>query len=458
VIDTESLVRDLVETCNHSGFIHDRIKERDLFLCYVVICFVNYLEGGYYTRPLKKLASIGEIGDVTNIFNQDIKYKTPSHKEIFLECLDEISAVRDEEKIKKMFVESAFLLKASTLENLSVTDLLLVYEHLLQRLQFMNMGDRLTSDFEYQDPPFDFAELTSLLANKNGEHKAYDPYATTGEPTVSYALINKYASITTETIIQTSKYIKHKLLIAGVSIIDSKHSYALASEASVKAQSFDVAFTQYAPSETIGVAEYEKLRRFEMIYPDGRIDTETIFHKYREHGFIQHILWSLKSDGIGFVFLGRGPLHRQFESRARNLLLKNNSVDAVIQLPPKLVTSKTVPLYLVVLRKDRCKNKIIKFIDATSFCKFDGKCNRLINLEELADIYHSANSNSEIVSLVNIEDIDKNAALLTVSSYVSSEEERYEEIDVSFVRDELAEQQQYTDRLLSEINKKPVAT
>ncbi len=133
-------------------------------------------------------------------------------------------------------------------------------------------------------------------------------------------------------------------------------------------------------------------------------------------------------------------------------MLERNYVDAVIQLPPKLVTSRTVPLYILVLKKNRGNNTKIKFIDASSFCEFDGKCNKLVNLQQLTDIYHSRSSDSSICTEVDVSDIDRNSALLTVSTYLASEEATYEQIDTDIIRQELAKQQKLTDYLLAKIH------
>ena len=290
-----------------------------------------------------------------------------------------------------------------------------------------------------------------MLANKTEPHHAYDPFAISGESSVSYVLNNQDVAITTESVTQTSKYIYQKLLIVGATNINTKQAYALAPTANVNHESFDVAYTLFQPIETEGVREHEIKEQYKKEFLDERVDSKTIFDKYREHGFVQHILWSLKKDGVGFVVLGKGPLHRQAESEARNLLLDGNYVDAVIQLPPKLITSRTVPLYILVLRKNRGSNTKIKFIDASAFCEFDGKFNKLIDLKRLANIYHSGTSDTNIFTEVDIGDIDRNSALLSVSSYLSSEEANYEQIDTDSIRQELVKQQKLTDYLLSKI-------
>lgn len=455
MIDSESLVRDLVETFNLSGFVHDNIPQRDVFLSYLVICFVNHVENGYYDPIIEQLSNVADNSDAEQLLDAGFEYKKLSHRSHFREFFTAIVNLNSVEKLTLLAENMAFLNEPGTLTNSAVNELTVIYDHVLQRLQTMNAEDRLGKKFNYQEPPFDFSELVALLANRRGSHKVYDPYATTGESSVSYALHSVDASITTESVMQTAKYINHKLVIAGVSEIDTKHSYALSPKANVEPESFDVAFTLFQPTETSELAEYEDKKRFEKVFADNRINADTIFDKYREHGFIQHIIWSLKQDGIGFVILGKGPLHRQFESDARNLLLQGNFVDAVIQLPPKLITSRTVPLYILILKKSRGDNTKIKFIDASSFCTFEGRHNHLTNIEKLADLYHMDGADNGITSLVDVHDVDPNSALLTVSSYVKSLDDHHEEIDSDLIRQELARQQKMTDFLIAKINGKP---
>jgi uncharacterized protein YfkK (UPF0435 family) len=450
MMNSDVLVRDIVESYNHAGFTNDTELERKFFLSFLTICFINKVQKGYYQEQVELLFNIVDADDLKAVLETDFINKL--HETLFNEVVNE--ALPDLSPLFRMTDKLSFLLEPETFENCDVYELTVIYDHVLQRLQLMNAEDRLSKDFNYQEPPFDFSELISLLANKDGPHDAYDPFATTGESSVSYVLNNANASITTESVLQTSKYIHEKLLIAGAVNIDAKHAFALSPKANVGKESFDVAYTLFQPTETEGVREHEISKRYKKEFIDGRVDSTTIFDKYREHGFIQHIIWSLKKDGIGFVVLGKGPLHRQPESDARKLLLKGNYVDAVIQLPPKLITSRTVTLYVLVLKKNRARNTKIKFIDASSFCKFNGKCNKLIDLKILADIYHSGKADSTIYTEADINDIDRNSALLTVSSYVKSIEEAYEQIDSNLIRKELAKQQKITDLLLLKVNKK----
>ncbi|MCG7543532.1 SAM-dependent methyltransferase [Pseudoalteromonas sp. MM17-2] len=449
MIKLEALVRDIVESYNHAGFINDTELERKFFLSFLTICFINRVQNGYYQEQVELLFNIVDSNDLIAVL--EVEFHNELHASLYAEVVNTALGLSDLTSLFKMTDKLAFLLEPKALHSFKRYELTVIYDRVLQRLQLMNAEDRLSKSFSYQEPPFDFSELISLLANMDKPHHAYDPFATTGESSVSYVVNNTNVSITTESVLQTSKYIHDKLLIAGAENIDAKHSFALSPVANVKQESFDVAYTLFQPTETEGVREHEIKERYKKEFLDKRVDSNTIFDKYREHGFIQHIIWSLKKDGIGFVVLGKGPLHRQAESNARNLLLDGNFVDAVIQLPPKLITSRTVPLYVLVLRKNRGNNTKIKFIDASSFCEFNGKYNNLNDLKRLADIYHSGTSEPNMFTEVDISNIDRNSAQLSVSRYVSSEKASYEQIDTDIIRQELAKQQKLTDHLLSKL-------
>jgi type I restriction-modification system DNA methylase subunit len=247
--------------------------------------------------------------------------------------------------------------------------------------------------------------------------------------------------------LQTSSYIRHKLILAGTSQIDTKHSFSLSTNSNVLENSFDVAFTLLEPKESNTVNSNEKLNLI-------RLEKDTVPSKFKEHGFIQHILYSLKDDGIGIVFIGKGPLNRVAESNARKFLLENNFVDAVIQLPPKLITSRTVPLFALILRKNRKPKQPVKFINATSFSESEGTRNKLTNLKLLAKTYHAKSNKENFVSLVLSRDISTDGYPLNVSNYVSSDfNEEREDIDLIAVRKALQKQQMITDDSLSKLNR-----
>jgi hypothetical protein len=455
MIDGEELILNLVKQYESFDFVKNTIEEKNLYLSFITMCFINYLENGHYSDELESLISGNAFIKFKDDIEKNISFKNEPQKALFIEFFESLSTIdeseSENEKLKKTLKKSHFLLDPATYDGLNKLSLITIYDHVLQRLQYMNFGDNPPIPFEYQDGPFDFSELITLLSGKEGGHKAYDPFAITGEASVSYAIHNKDVSITTESVLPTSLYIRHKLLLAGTREINSIDPFDFLNIKLIKPEYFDVAYTLFQPNETKGFLNHGKIIKGRY-YDDGRVERKIYNEKYKEHSIIQNILKSLKQDGVGFIITGKGPLHREAEKNDRIRLLESNVVDAIIQLPAKLVTSRTVPLYMLILRKDRGTNSNIKFINASSFYEFDGKINKLVNIEKIAVLYSSPLPKNDFYATVNINDIDRESASLTVSSYVSSTDNSYEEIDVYALRSALTKQQKKTDKLFEKLN------
>lgn len=448
-MNIEKLAIDIVQSYQYTGFTNDTIEERELYLCMLTCCLLNHVERTAYDDLLLNIFSINSIKKKIEIKEVevygDVHFKNNAHESIFKEFFGRIDNISEHNKIPKMFKENHWLVDDEKLMKLKASQAVELYDRVLQRLQSMNSDNRLSTTFDYEITPFDFSEFVSLFVKQNDAHHVYDPYATTGESAVAYALLNPSASITVESVLQTSSYIRHKLILAGASQIDTKHSFSLSPNSNVLENSFDVAFTLLEPKESNTVNSNEKLNLI-------RLEKDTVPSKFKEHGFIQHILYSLKDDGIGIVFIGKGPLNRVAESNARQFLLENNFVDAIIQLPPKLITSRTVPLFALILRKTRKPEQPIKFINATSFTEPDGARNKLTDLKLLAKAYHAKSNKENFVSLVLSRDISTDGYPLNVSNYVSSDlNEERDNIDLMTVRKALQKQQKTTDELISKL-------
>lgn len=87
MIRSELLVRDIVQAFNHSGFTNDTMEERDLFLSCVVICFVNYLEDGYYDQFVELLFNIVDEADLLELKSENANFIKASHASHFQEFL-----------------------------------------------------------------------------------------------------------------------------------------------------------------------------------------------------------------------------------------------------------------------------------------------------------------------------------------------------------------------------------
>jgi len=82
--------------------------------------------------------------------------------------------------------------------------------------------------------------------------------------------------------------------------------------------------------------------------------------------WVQHVAFHLAADGIGVVVVASGSLTRGgAEASIRRRLLDAEMLDAVIQLPPAMIPSTSVPLSLLVLQRGRSgREGRVLFIDA----------------------------------------------------------------------------------------------
>jgi type I restriction enzyme M protein len=183
---------------------------------------------------------------------------------------------------------------------------------------------------------------------------------------------------------------------------------------------------------------------------DKRIKDKTVPAKFKEHGFVQQLIYSLKDNGTAIIFLGKGPLHREIEKNARTFLIDNNFVDAVIELPPRLIKPRTVSLYALVLKKGRT-DKSVRFIDASDCFEAMGRCNKLAKLDEIYERYKAKNSLSGQVAIKSVDEIMANDHLLTPSSYLSDYEASKSTVDIDDIRAQLISHAKKTDLKLKAI-------
>ena len=435
-MNLEKAVIELTDRIKHAGLNEQIIEERKVYLCLIATILVHLSEQKRYDEFLSALfdspladswhESLSQILDKTDVSNN-------SHRVLFQEALEWLATLSDEKRTL-LLSNTSQILSVRALQKITKTDAIAIYSHLLQRLQAINISNKLAIGFPYQDiPPF-FSELMQVLVGNPNPHSIYDPYAMTGELAIHYALGTNVERVTTESLLQASTYLSHMFYIAGVSNINAMQSYGIATVPNVSPEIADVAFTLLDPTTSRN---------------DENIDFESsTVKKYTEHVFIKHILYALKNDGVGIVFLGKGPLHRESETDARKHLLNSNLVEAVIELPPKLITPRTISLYALVLKKNRT-NELIKFIDASGYFESVGRRNKLSRLKDINKLFNSDESVSGLLSIRSIEAVLANGALLSPSSYLSDYEITNCTLDIENVRTQLFTQMLDTDEKLS---------
>lgn len=453
-MSTEEVAIELVECLNHAGLNEGIISERELYLCLISAIFINKLENGKYKRLLTLIYKIPQDRqysiDVAHEI-QGVDYTTVGHRKIFKELSERLSNLSDT-KVGVLLTQTEYLNNYKPLDNITSDSAVKIYSHVLQRLQSMNIADKLSAEFQYRNLPLELSELISALANKQKPHDIYDPFATAGDLAAHYALSSNVNLVTIESELQTSSYINHILCMAGVKDTNVMHSFSLSPNANITNGRFDVAFSLLEPKPSIETrndkinVSNEPLNDIE----DGRIDRETAKLKFREHAFIQHTLYSLKPDGVAVIIVSKGPLQREAEKNARSVLLEQNFVDAVIELPAKLITSRSVTLYALVLKKNR-KNTQVKFIDASDCFSAMGRINQLSDLNTIIKRYNSKQAIPGKVVIKNSTDIISNECALVPSNYMTEHQIVGMTIDIELTRKELLTQSLKTDKSINQI-------
>ncbi len=154
--------------------------------------------------------------------------------------------------------------------------------------------------------------------------------------------------------------------------------------------------------------------------------------------FTMHMLSWLSTEGTAAIVEFPGVLYRGgAEGKIRDYLVRNNYVDAVIQLPADLFFGTSIATCILVLKRSKATSDIL-FVDASNeFVRADAK-NKLnqTNIERIAKTVIERSEEEHFSVLVSNDNVLDNDANLSVSSYVEKPDER-EEIDITALNDEI---------------------
>ena len=148
--------------------------------------------------------------------------------------------------------------------------------------------------------------------------------------------------------------------------------------------------------------------------------------------FTMHMLASLDEAGTAAIVEFPGVLYRgAAERKIREYLLKQNVVDAVIQLPANLFYGTSIATCILVLKKGRRKDHSVLFVDASQL--FDKGTNQNIlgkaHREKILDVLAAREEREHFSALVPVEKLLEQEANLAVSSWVEPEDTR-ERVDI----------------------------
>lgn len=141
-----------------------------------------------------------------------------------------------------------------------------------------------------------------------------------------------------------------------------------------------------------------------------------------DYAFILDIVYRLSDNGQAFIILPHGVLFRgASERKIRQQLIENNLMDAIIGLPDKLFLNTSIPVLIMVLKKNRSNNDIL-FIDSSKNFINKGRQNNMLNehIEKVISTYNQRINVDKYSNLVSIEEIQKNDYNLNIPRYVDS--------------------------------------
>jgi len=217
-------------------------------------------------------------------------------------------------------------------------------------------------------------------------------------------------------------------------------------------KTFDIVVAN--PPYSIKDWEYEVFKRSKYGRTDGY---EMPPKKNADYAFVLHIIKSMNSNGRAGVVLPHGVLFRSgAEGRIREQILKNDLIEAVIALPPKLFYGTGIPAVIVIFNKNKPKerrNKVL-IIDAENDFS-EGKNQNSLRKKDIGKVtktFEGFKSIDKYARVVDLDEIGKNDYDLNIRKYVENHEEE-EEIDVSSVRNELDELEKERNKINKMVDK-----
>jgi len=170
---------------------------------------------------------------------------------------------------------------------------------------------------------------------------------------------------------------------------------------------------------------------------------------YGDLAFVQHMVASLKPDGMMGVVLPHGILFRGgAEGKIRKGLLEDDLVEAVIGLAPNLFYGTSIPACVLLINKAKAaerKGKVLFVNGAEEMV--EGKNQNTLseeNVMRLSERFHAYEDEDRFSRVVSLEEIEKNDFNLNIARYVQNGEEE-EQIDVAVEMQKLMELQARRD-------------
>jgi len=184
---------------------------------------------------------------------------------------------------------------------------------------------------------------------------------------------------------------------------------------------------------------------------DSKIASKDPYNRFRfgippekdkaDFAFIEHMFASLNEKGQAAIICSQGILFRgNEESRIRQNMIKEDIIEAVVSLPPKLFYGTGIPGCVLILNRNKPtkrKNKIILIYAARDYK--EGKVRNTLREEDIKKIDSAFTKYEEISGyshIADFEELKQNDFNLNVPRYVDISEAE-EEVDIQRTIDDL---------------------
>ena len=121
------------------------------------------------------------------------------------------------------------------------------------------------------------------------------------------------------------------------------------------------------------------------------------------------------------------------------MMVQNNYIDTIIQLPSNLFFGASIATCIIVLKKNKSDNRVC-FIDASQEFVHEGNKNKLseANVERIYKAHMAKMEEKHFCHIVTTKEIEEEEFNLSVSTYVEQEDTR-EAVNIEELNQQIAE-------------------
>lgn len=162
-----------------------------------------------------------------------------------------------------------------------------------------------------------------------------------------------------------------------------------------------------------------------------------------DYAFIQHMIASLKANGIAGVVMPHGVLFRGgAEGKIRQGLVESDLFEAVIGLPSNLFYGTGIPASVLIFNRNKDENRKgnVLFIAAEDDVK-EGKNQNTLRAEDITKIVETFTKYEDVekyARVVSLEEIKNNDFSLNITRYIDKSEQE-EPVDIAVVLRDIKE-------------------